>query len=199
MSEHYYTSQPQVRTDEREIQAELRGHHFRFVTDRGVFSKKGIDFGTRLLIETVELNREKTLLDFGCGYGSIGTVFAKLYPNLLVTMLDINERAIHLARKNAELNHVIDRVKFVVSDGLVEIKDQTFDTILLNPPIRIGKSAVYSLFEQAREHLNPNGSFWIVIRKQQGASSAKQKLTQLFDQVEVVKQKKGYWVIRAFY
>ena len=52
MSEHYYSRTPKVESDPKFWDFTLRDIQFRFKTDTGVFSKKEVDFGSRLLIET---------------------------------------------------------------------------------------------------------------------------------------------------
>jgi 16S rRNA (guanine1207-N2)-methyltransferase len=197
MNDHYYSSNPRTDSDRREIRAELRGTLFTFLTDSGVFSKKGVDFGSRLLIETAEIGEGSRILDLGCGYGPVGISLAKTVSGVHAILADINERAVGLAALNARLNGVEDRVQGVVSDGLEQVRDFTFDHILLNPPIRAGKSVVYRLFAEAGRALREEGSLWIVIRKEQGAASALKELQNLFAEVEVMCKKKGYWILRA--
>lgn len=197
MSDHYYSKSPTSKREDREFEVIVRGEKLSFQTDAGVFSKKGLDFGSRFLIETVDLEGVQRVLDLGCGYGPIGLSLAKVDSRILVTMVDINERAVELAKKNALHNRLSERVRILVSDGFGEVAQQKFDIILLNPPIRTGKAVIYQMFGEAKEHLNDSGSFWIVIRKQQGAESARAELARLFPSVEVVDHKKGYWVIRA--
>ena len=151
--EHYFTSRPETSGDERLITARLRGYEFRFWTDAGVFSRRGIDFGTRLLIETVRLPETGEILDLGCGYGPVGIACAKAAPSCRVTMVDVNQRALRLAEKNARLNGVSARVTILESDGLCALSDRLFDAVLINPPIRAGKAVVYRLFAEAAEHL----------------------------------------------
>lgn len=195
--EHYFTSQSDAAGEERLITARLRGSEFRFWTDAGVFSKQGIDFGTRLLIETVQLPESGEILDLGCGYGPVGIVCAKVSPSCRVTMVDVNRRALHLAERNARFNGVSHRVTVLESDGMAALSDRLFDAILINPPIRAGKAVVYRLFAEAAEHLKPGGSLWVVIRKKQGAESAKRELEDRFRNVSRVEQKKGYWILKA--
>jgi 16S rRNA (guanine1207-N2)-methyltransferase len=104
---------------------------------------------------------------------------------------------VELALENARANQVSDRTEILVSDGFEAIVDKQFDHVLFNPPIRAGKAVIYRLFSEAKQVLKPEGSLWIVIRKQQGAASAKRELESKYPVVEVVEQKKGYWVIRA--
>lgn len=195
MSNHYYSARPDAKQENRTISAELRGNTLTFRTDAGVFSKKGIDFGSRLLVETVAIKGQGHILDLGCGYGPVGIALAKAYPQLSVQMVDINERAVALAIENAKHNHVAEQVEVMISDGFQNLAGQQFDMILCNPPIRVGKAFVFELFAQAKSYLRSSGELWIVIRKQQGAASAKQELANLFHSVELVEQKKGYCII----
>ncbi|SDY93374.1 class I SAM-dependent methyltransferase [Thermoactinomyces sp. DSM 45892] len=197
MSDHYYSKNPTSKKEERDFEVMVRGEKLSFQTDAGVFSKKGLDFGSRFLIESVDLEGIRHLLDLGCGYGPIGLSIAKMNPNIHITMVDINERAVELAKKNAVYNRLSERVNIFVSDRFEKVAGMKFDCILLNPPIRTGKAVIYQMFAEAKKHLHDSGSFWIVIRKQQGAESACTELHDLFPSVEVVERKKGYWVIRA--
>lgn len=195
--EHYFTSLPEKSGEERQITARLKGFEFRFWTDAGVFSKQGIDFGTRLLIETVQLPETGEILDLGCGYGPVGIVCAKAAPSCRVTMVDVNRRALQLAERNARINGVSHQVTVLESDGMEALGNRAFDAVLTNPPIRAGKTVVYRLFTEAAEHIRSGGALWVVIRKKQGAESAKRKLEDLFASVSRVKQEKGYWILKA--
>ncbi|OUM95042.1 MAG: 16S rRNA methyltransferase [Thermobacillus sp. ZCTH02-B1] len=198
MTEHYYTKSPRSESDRRRFEAVLRGRRLTFETDAGVFSRSGVDFGSRLLIETAEIPDGARVLDVGCGYGPIGLAIAASLPNARVTMVDINERAVELARANAGLNG-IRNVTVLESDLLEAVRGQTFDAVLTNPPIRAGKAVVHRIFAEAREVLAPGGALWVVIRKQQGAPSATAKLEELFgpDHVRTAARDKGYHVLRA--
>ncbi len=197
MVDHYYSGKPEVESEERDWSFKLRGHTLRFYSDRGVFSKKEVDFGSRVLIDAFVLpGVEGHLLDVGCGYGPIGLALAKEMQNRSVHMVDVNERALLLAAKNAERNG-IDNVDIYKSDCLSEVKEVQFAAIVTNPPIRAGKKVVHSIFEQAQERLIKGGELWVVIQKKQGAPSALEKLQSLFDVVEIVEKKKGYYVIKA--
>ncbi|NWL90073.1 MULTISPECIES: class I SAM-dependent methyltransferase [unclassified Paenibacillus] len=197
MSDHYYTSRPTTAHDRRNWEAELHGYKLRFVSDAGVFAKGGVDYGSRTLIEAMEVPVSAEVLDVGCGYGPIGLTAAKLASQGHVTMIDVNGRAVELARENAQ-NNKIENVTILESD-LFAALDATsqFDVILTNPPIRAGKEVVHSIFEGAYERLRSGGSLWIVIQKKQGAPSAKQKLESLFTQIEEVTKDKGYRIYRA--
>lgn len=197
MSEHYYSRTQKVESDPKFWDFTLKNNQFRFKTDNGVFSKREVDFGSRLLIESFEMpNTDGLLLDVGCGYGPIGLSLAKYYQDRMIHMIDVNGRAIELAKENAELNR-IQNVKVYESDCLLNVKEKTFAAILTNPPIRAGKKTVHDIFEQSFEHLTSQGELWVVIQKKQGAPSAIEKLNNLFNHVETIDKSKGYFVIKA--
>ncbi|GIQ64108.1 hypothetical protein PACILC2_26760 [Paenibacillus cisolokensis] len=148
MSDHYYSRTPGVAHDRHIRQATLRGFAFRFVTDAGVFSKSNVDFGSRLLIETMDVPLDAEVLDVGCGYGPIGLAAARLAPKGRVTMIDINERAVELAKENAALNG-ISNVDIRQSDLFEAVRGRSFDVVLTNPPIRAGKSIVHRILRKA--------------------------------------------------
>lgn len=197
MSDHYYSQKPTVSSDRKKWSFTLRGHLFTFQSDRGVFSKNEVDFGSRLLIETFLMPEpEGDVLDVGCGYGPMGLSVAKHYGRH-VDMIDINERAVELAKDNAELNSV-NNVTIFQSDLFDKIEvGREYAAVLSNPPIRAGKKVVHSIFEESYHHLVSGGELWIVIQKKQGAPSAIDRLNELFAEVEVVKKQKGYYIIKA--
>ncbi|TJY38906.1 class I SAM-dependent methyltransferase [Cohnella pontilimi] len=198
MTEHYYSGRPTTASDPRTFEANLRGIKLKLTSDAGVFSREGVDYGSRVLIEKMEIPETGRILDVGCGYGPIGLTAAQLAPQAHVTMIDVNERAVELARRNAAVNEIAN-VKILVSDLFDAVKGSFFDTILTNPPIRAGKAVVHQIFEKSRDHLNTGGSLWVVIQKKQGAPSAKAKLEELFGSefVEEIGKDKGYRILVA--
>jgi 16S rRNA (guanine1207-N2)-methyltransferase len=196
VSDHYYSNKPTVEHDLRTVRVTLRGVELVFWTDAGVFSKSGVDFGSDLLIESMEIPEDASVLDVGCGYGPIGLSAAKLAVQGRVTMVDINERAVELARRNAETNGITN-VEVLVSDRYAGVQGRRFDVILTNPPIRAGKQVVHSIFEGAVEHLTERGELWVVIQKKQGAPSAKKRLEELFESVEDVARDAGFRIFRC--
>lgn len=201
---HYFDQSPVSEHKPGRIETRVGGVDLSFQTDSGVFSKNQLDFGTRLLIETVlEENRQSghamhgALLDLGCGYGAVGISFKRLFPALQVVMVDINTRAADLARINAAENQ-IRYPDIRIGDGFSMIReDERFDVILTNPPIRAGKKTVYAFFEGALAHLKPGGSLYVVIQKKQGAPSAQEKLTGLFGHCAMIERKAGYHILKS--
>lgn len=196
LPEHYYSQKPDVESNPKVWDFTLRGRTLRFKSDNGVFSKKEVDFGSRLLIEAFQLNSrlKGDILDVGCGYGPIGLSIAASYPEVTVHLIDINSRAVELSRENAKTNGISNAIIYE-SDRLEEVNSDQFAAILTNPPIRAGKKVVQDIFEQSYERLAAGGELWVVIQKKQGAPSAMEKLEQLFGNVEVVQKKKGYYIL----
>lgn len=196
MANHYYSNRPDVESAPELIEHTGRGHQFTLETDRGVFSKSGVDFGSRILIDAFEAPAVTgDFADVGCGYGPIGLTLAKDFSDRVVHMVDVNERAVDLARKNAERNG-IQNVRIAVSDGMAEVP-QGLAAVITNPPIRAGKETIFRFYQEARERLVSGGELWVVIQKKQGAPSTQEYLQELFAEVEVVKKVKGYWILKA--
>ena len=57
-------------------------------------------------------------------------------------------------------------------------------------------NVVLKILNGAKEHLNPNGSLWFVIRKDQGAKSVMKDLSLQF-KCEIIEKSKGFYVIKA--
>jgi 16S rRNA (guanine1207-N2)-methyltransferase len=196
LTEHYYTAKPETAHDEARFTAELRGMTFEFVTDSAVFSRDRVDFGSALLIEAMQIRPTDTVLDLGCGYGPIGMTAAKLAPEGKVYMVDVNERAAGLARRNLEANGVTN-AEVRVGDALEPVTGIQFDTVLTNPPIRAGKQTIYKMIDEAYAALKPDGAIYVVIQTKQGAPSMKKKLSELFNEVDDVERQAGYHVFKG--
>ena len=189
---HYFTKDnDQLSSNRKTIRFHLRDLLFELETDNGVFSKSGLDFGTRVLLDALCLEPGSTVLDMGCGYGPIGIAAARIF-GAKVTMADVNQRAVELARDNAE-KYRLD-ITVVQSDGFANVSG-TFSVILMNPPIRAGKQVIYGLFGAAKDHLVEGGRLILVIQKKQGAESALGFLRSLYKTAEVIEKKSGYQVI----
>lgn len=197
MSEHYFSKNPQSKSELKTWNYTLRGKEYSFTSDVGVFSKNEVDFGTRLIIEHFKAPAiAGDILDLGCGYGPIGVALADENQDRKVTMVDVNERALELARENAVRNN-IENIEVIQSDGLSRLNHCSFAAIVTNPPIRAGKKVVHRMFEESKQALLRHGELWVVIQKKQGAPSAKEKLESLFGHVEVVFRSKGYFILKA--
>jgi len=189
---HYFTN-TNLPSNIKEHTVKIKEKTYKFLTDNGVFSKNGLDFGTRTLLETLDLENIKgEVLDFGCGYGPIG-IYIKDNTNSDVDMIDVNKRSIHLAKENAKLNNV--NVNIFESDIYSNV-EKKYDFIITNPPIRVGKKILYEILFGAKKHLKNNGELWLVISKDQGAKSLLKDLEKEYI-VSVQNKNKGFYIIKA--
>lgn len=193
MNEFYYSAEPTSAHAEREIEIEALGVRSRCLTDAGVFSRDGLDTGTRAMLEALpELHGR--VLDLGCGWGPVGVTLARKYPECEIVMTDVNHRAVELSRRNLARNGA--KAEVVQGDGFESVTGM-FDFILTNPPIRAGKAVIYRLFAEAKEHLADDGALILVIRKQQGAASAQKYLQTLFPTVTLLDRTAGFHILQA--
>lgn len=165
----------------------------KFLTDAGVFSKKMIDFGSQVLLSCLSFQQGESILDVGCGYGPLGLSLVKA-QGIHATMVDVNTRALDLAKKNAALNKV---EATIFQSNVYDQVEGSFDHIISNPPIRAGKKVVHEVLSGSFDHLNPGGDLTIVIQKKQGAPSAKVKMEEVFGNCEILKKDKGYYILRS--
>lgn len=189
----YYAENPDSAHDIHELKVTLLGQSFTFLTDSGVFSKKMVDYGSQVLLNTLYFEKGKTLLDLGCGYGPLGISLAKV-QGVKPTMVDVNNRAIDLAKQNAQKNGV---EADIFQSDIYEKVNGTFDYIISNPPIRAGKQVVHTIISESINYLKVGGNLTIVIQKKQGAPSAKAKMEVVFGNVEILKRDKGYYILRS--
>ena len=189
---HYFIEDASLQHNVVEKEVFIRTLKFSFFTDNGVFSKKGLDFGTRSLLESLPDDISGEVLDFGCGYGPIGIYLKKRY-NCDVDMIDINDRSLDLARKNAIKNNV--SVNIFKSD-IYENITKKYDYIITNPPIRVGKSILYKIVFDAKKYLKDGGKLYLVINKDQGAKSLMKDLEKEY-KVQLVDKISGFFIIMA--
>ena len=196
--DHYYSSKPSSESHRETINVEIAGNKFTFLTDAGVFSKKQVDVGSEVLMTTAAQTDFPTgnLLDVGCGYGPIGIYLAKAFPSRTIEMVDVNERAVDLAKENAKLNQV-ENVEIYESYLFEQVNNQMLAGIISNPPIRAGKKVVHQILEESYGYLVPGGILQIVIQKKQGAPSAKKKMEEIFGNVQRVALDRGYWILQS--
>lgn len=191
---HYFTDNNDIESQPVQFIYHYHKYDFLFTSDNGVFSKSMIDYGSRVLLDYFEKNHEKSLLDVGCGYGTFGICLKKIYPDLKVDMIDVNNRALDLARLNAKNNNVeVSTYKSYVYENV----NDTYDVIVSNPPVRAGKEIVMEILTGAYDKLNQDGSLWVILQKKQGAPSAKKKMIEVFGNCEIVKRDKGYYLLRS--
>lgn len=191
----YFENDKNLKSQLKKINYSIFNKNFTFYTDNGVFAKNGVDYGSKLLLETVVDSSFSyhSILDVGCGYGTLGIILNKVY-DCPTTMIDINKRALHLTKRNILENKCNDILVFE-SDAYEKIEAK-YDLIVTNPPIHAGKKKVYKILLEAKNYLSENGKLFFVIHKDQGAKSVVRDLSEKY-KIEVLRKEKGFFIILA--
>jgi 16S rRNA (guanine1207-N2)-methyltransferase len=144
-----------------QVQASLRGHDLHFDTTWGLFHPKGIDAGTRLLLERIDVDENAECLDLGCGWGPIGCTLARLTSGA-VHMVDKDFVAVDCARRNAEANGCTN-ARAYLSNGFHHVPEEArFDLIASNIPAKVGGELLDFWMEESHRRLRPGGTLWVV-------------------------------------
>ena len=155
------------------------------------------------------------VLDIGTGSGCIAISLAKLLKDSAVTAVDVSEKALEVAKKNAEANNV--NVRFILDDILnpqnTELIDNQYDIIVSNPPYvcESEKSEMRAnvldyepstalfvtdndplifyrkILEFAQKTLKPSGEVWFEINEKFGEEMKDLCLEKGFKNVEIIK------------
>jgi 16S rRNA (guanine1207-N2)-methyltransferase len=190
---HYFTAFPESEVKLGIVRTYLCGRPFEFLTASGVFSKKRVDLGTRLLIESMVLPEKGCVLDVGCGYGAVGIVVASSNPNLRVVMVDVNERAVWLAKQNIQRNS-IDNAEVRRGHLYEPMKGLVFNCVLSNPPVSAGIETVKAIIVEAPKHMANKARFQMVVKSKIGGKRLKMLLEEAFGNTEILARKSGYRV-----
>lgn len=162
-----------------------------FETNEKVFSPKGLDAGTKAMLEEATIQAQDRILDLGCGFGFVGIYLAKKYPSSSITMVDISQNAINLSSKNARVNDVTPEI--ILSEGFNAISQKTFDVILTNPPYHIDFSVPKKFIENAYLQLTLNGKLYMVTKRRKWYEN---KIRSIFSYVKVT-ENNGYYIFYA--
>lgn len=193
----YYSKNPDVESKPITWDFSLLGNNLTFTSDNGVFSKHTVDYGSRVLVKNINYGiiPDGKLLDMGTGYGPIGISIAKAFPERQIDMVDVNELALELAKKNATDNQV--KNVHIFESNIYEAISEKYAAIFTNPPVRAGKKVVDEMISGAVDHLIDDGTLTVVLQKKQGAPSAKKLMTELFGNCKILKRDKGYYILQS--
>jgi len=181
--------------EDQQFSADLRGGQFHFRTTWGLFSPKDIDEGTRLLLDYIQVSETDNCMDLGCGYGPIGLTLAHLAPHGQTLMVDKDFVAVDYACKNIDQNH-IDNAEAMLSNAFSDIGARKFDLIASNIPAKVGKEMLAIIIQDAFDHLNPGGRFYVVSIN--GLRQLfKREFNTVFGNYSKVKQGKNYTISMA--
>ncbi|GAB3868798.1 methyltransferase [Nocardioides maradonensis] len=193
--DHYFSADPAAPFQRASVAASVWGHSLTLVSGSGVFAQGRVDIGTSVLFRETDPPAGGRILDLGCGYGVIGLACAVAAPSAVVTGVDVNRRALLLARENAASLGVEDR--FSAYEPAEVPADATFDEIWSNPPIRIGKEALHELLLTWLPRLVPGGRAVMVVGKNLGADSLQRWLVDQGYPTERIASAKGFRVLET--
>ncbi|CAB4706728.1 MAG: methyltransferase [Actinobacteria bacterium] len=193
--EHYFSADPAVAFKRMPVVATIWGHELRLVSGSGVFAQGRVDVGTGHLFRETAPPTGGRILDLGCGWGVIGLAAAVASPDVVVTGVDVNERALLLARENAASLGVADRYAALTPDAVPA--EAAYDEIWSNPPIRIGKEALHDLLLTWLPRLAPDGRAVMVVSKNLGADSLQRWLGEQGYPTERIASAKGFRVLET--
>ena len=154
------------------------------------------------------------ILDIGTGSGIIPIVLKKKFPNADISAIDFSEKALEMAKKNAEFHQV--EINFLHQDYLNENLTEMYDVIISNPPyigieeaVEIEDSvkcfepqmALFSptsnalifyekIAKDCENHLSENGMVFLEINQKLGIET-KNLFVGVLSEVELVKDLSG--------
>lgn len=191
----YFDNDKNIKSERRLIKFNFDNREFNMYSDNGVFSKERLDYGTRVMLENIDINSLcGKVLDLGCGIGVVGIILGTLNKNISIDMVDVNERALELTKENVKLNGLNNNV--FVSDAYTNVIDK-YNYIITNPPIRAGKEIIRRFLLGAKDYLNDNGTLYFVMRKDHGVKSMIKELEEIY-KIEVIEKDKGFYVVKAY-
>ena len=190
----YFDNDENIKSEKRIVKFNFNNREFSMNSDNGVFSKDRFDYGTRVLLENIDVGSlYGKVLDLGCGTGAVGLILGTLNKNISIDMVDVNERAISLSKENIKLNNLDNNI--FVSDVYSNVINK-YDYIITNPPIRAGKEIVRKFLKGAKDYLTDRGILYFVMRKDHGVKSMIKELEEIY-KVDVIKKEKGFYIVKC--
>lgn len=190
----YFDNDKSIKSDKRLISFYFNDKKYNVYTDNGVFSKDRFDYGSNVLLNSINISDlSGNVLDLGCGIGVVGVILGTINKNIDIDMVDVNERAIDLSKENISLNNI--KANVFISDVYSNISKK-YDFIITNPPIRAGKDVVRKFLLGSYDYLKDDGVLYFVMRKNHGVKSMIGELSDKFDTC-IISRDKGFYVVKC--
>ncbi len=174
----------------------VKGVEIEFETKTDLFSPKGLDIGTELLLSCLPKFEYDTALDWGCGWGAISLWLAKNNPKSKVTAIDSDIAAVKTTQVNATTNRLFN-LHVLASHSYDEIPaSYVFDLIVSNPPTHRGREIVELMIVDSKEKLNQGGAIVLVVEARIKPWVARQ-LKATFGDYKIVKRSRKHVVVMA--
>lgn len=146
------------------FEVEVAGVRMTLASAPRLFSPRGLDSGTRFLIESITLGNDERICDLGCGYGPLGIWAAKKLGEDRVLMLDIDRQAVDLATANAIRNDV-PKISILEADGFDGVDNAGFTWICCNPPYHVDWDVPKKLIRKSFNRLRIGGKLALVVKR----------------------------------
>jgi 16S rRNA G1207 methylase RsmC len=181
-TDHYFTAEPASATQLRQLQVHLAGREVTVATAPGIFCPDRVDIGTAVLLRGAPVPPPiGNLLDIGSGWGPIALSLGLICPDASIWAVDVNQRALALARDNAAALGINNLHAMTPAEVPADIR---FEVIWSNPPIRIGKVALHLLLMKWLPRLTPGGAAYLVVQKNLGSDSLQRWLSTELEAME---------------
>ena len=200
MNEHYFSSNPTVKSEKKLIKVTLNDREYSLETDNGVFSNTRLDLGTQVLLHKApQPPQTGVFLDAGCGWGPIALSLGLQSPKAKIYAVDINLRSLELTEKNAKLVGISNIETYTQDQGLEKFRAEniSFDLIWSNPPIRVGKKLLHDFLDSYLSLLAEDGVAYLVVQKNLGADSCMKWLSEQGYVTEKYASQKGFRIIQV--
>ena len=156
----YFDNDKNIKSEKRLIKFNFNNKEFSIYSDNGVFSKDRFDYGTRVLLSSIDIDSlSGNVLDLGCGLGVVGIILGTFNRNINIDMIDVNERAISLTKDNLILNNI--KADVFVSNVYDNV-NKKYNYIITNPPIRAGKDVIRKFLFDGYDYLEDDGVIYFV-------------------------------------
>ncbi|MDA1197176.1 MAG: methyltransferase [Nanoarchaeota archaeon] len=185
MTDHYFSKHPTSVERVTPLICFLRGQRLEFTSASGMFSIGKVDMGSRVLIEESSVEGGMKILDYGCGWGVVGIALAKAFISSTVEMIDVNQRALKHSKMNIRRNNVSNC-------SIVGTATGDYDTILFNPPQKVGKLGCFEMIANCQTLLKKGGSLQLVARHNKGGKVLREKMEELFGNVADIAKSGGF-------
>lgn len=123
-----------------------------YVDENVLIPRQDTETLVEILIERGKQKDFKRIIEVGVGSGCISISLSKFLPNVEITGIDISTKALEIASRNAKINQVSSRIKWVYGDLLKDYQsEKAVDLIVSNPPYITSKDCL-ELEEDVKDH-----------------------------------------------
>ena len=182
----------------QDVEVEFGGERLSFATCAGVFSSRGLDEGSRALLEVLEPPSPcRALLDLGCGWGALAVFAARRATPARLTLIDSNARAAEMSRRNLQRHGLAGAAQVRLEANAESLlggeETDAYDLVVANPPYGADLRVADLFVQLAARVLSPGGSAWFVVRNNPHVAETFRRTFARFR----VLRRRGYEILTA--